>query len=84
MKTSVIQNCCLSLIVIEAKIHQHIIYNEKAAAFKEQFDRCVDTVLNLNAKYGTTRQLCEQIDKQKRLDHLEESSRYQLEESKLN
>ena len=66
MKTSVIQNCCLSLIVIEAQIHQHIIYNEKAAAFKEQFDRCVDIVLDLNEKYGTTRQLCEQIDQRNR------------------
>ena len=84
MKTSVIQNCCLSLIVIEAQIHQHIIYNEKAAAFKEQFDRCVDIVLDLNEQFGTTRQLCEQIDKQKCRDQLEESSRDQLEESKFN
>jgi dsRNA-specific ribonuclease len=36
------------LIVIEQQIHKHIIYNEKAAAFKEQFDKCVDIVLDLN------------------------------------
>jgi len=34
MKTSIIQNCCLSLIVIEKGIHNHVIYNEKALAFK--------------------------------------------------
>jgi len=35
MKTSVINNALLSLIVIENKIHEHIIYNHKASAFKE-------------------------------------------------
>lgn len=35
MKTSIIQNCCLSLVVIEQGIHHHIIYNKKATAFKE-------------------------------------------------
>ena len=73
MKTSVIQNCCLSLIVIEQKIHEHIIYNEKAAAFKEQFDRCVDIVLDLNYQFGTTRQLCEQIENRQRRENQEES-----------
>jgi len=35
MKTSVVNNALLSLIVIEKKIHVHIIYNKKAQAFNE-------------------------------------------------
>ena len=35
MKTSIINNCFLSLIVIENEIHNHIIYNEKETAFKD-------------------------------------------------
>jgi len=35
MKTSVINNALLSLIVIENDIHEFIIYNEKAEAFKK-------------------------------------------------
>ena len=38
MKTAVINNTLLSLIVIEYGIYEHIIYNKKAVAFKEQFD----------------------------------------------
>lgn len=35
MKTSVINNNLLSLIVIENSIHQHMIYNQKAPSFFE-------------------------------------------------
>jgi hypothetical protein len=41
MKTSVINNALLSLIVIENEIHEFIIYNEKAEAFKRQFEKYV-------------------------------------------
>lgn len=34
MKTSVVNNVLLSLIVIENDIHSHIIYNEKSLSFK--------------------------------------------------
>jgi len=37
MKTSVINNNLLSLIVIENKIHDYMIYNEKAPSFFDQF-----------------------------------------------
>lgn len=37
MKTSVINNNLLSLIVIENGIHNYMIYNEKAPSFHEQF-----------------------------------------------
>lgn len=47
MKTSVINNNLLSLIVIENKINEHVIYNTKAAAFREQFDNYVKTVHNM-------------------------------------
>ena len=63
MKTSIIQNCCLSLIVIEKGIHEHIIYNEKALAFKEQFDQCVQIVKELNRECGTTQQLYDQKER---------------------
>lgn len=35
MKTSVVNNVLLSLIVIENNIHEYIIYNEKSLGFKE-------------------------------------------------
>ena len=35
MKTSVINNNLLSLIVIENKIHEYMIYNQKAPSFYE-------------------------------------------------
>ena len=37
MKTSVINNNLLSLIVIENEIHKYMIYNTKAPSFYEQF-----------------------------------------------
>jgi endoribonuclease Dicer len=44
MKTAVINNALLSLIVIEKGINQYIIYNKKAESFKQQFDKFVSTV----------------------------------------
>lgn len=44
MKTSVINNALLSLILIEMDIHPHIIFNKKATSFKIQFDEYVETV----------------------------------------
>lgn len=44
MKTAVINNALLSLIVIEKGINQYIVYNKKAESFKQQFDKFVDTV----------------------------------------
>lgn len=41
MKTSVINNNLLSLIVIENKIHEYMIYNTKAPSFYEQFQKYV-------------------------------------------
>jgi endoribonuclease Dicer len=41
MKTSVINNALLSLIVIENGIHEHVMYNNKAFSFKEQFEKYV-------------------------------------------
>jgi len=35
MKTSVINNAMLSLIVIENGIHEHVLYNNKAQGFKD-------------------------------------------------
>lgn len=49
MKTSVINNALLSLIVIENGIHEHILYNNKAASFKEQFEKYVQVVKELLA-----------------------------------
>lgn len=44
MKTAVINNALLSLIVIEKGIDKYIVYNKKAESFKLQFDKFVDTV----------------------------------------
>ena len=49
MKTSVINNALLSLIVIENGIHEHVLYNNKAVSFKEQFDKYVQKVHELLA-----------------------------------
>jgi dsRNA-specific ribonuclease len=79
MKTSIIQNCCLSLIVIEQGIHKHIIYNEKATAFKEQFDKCVDIVKELNMQFGTTKQLSELMEKRAHREKFEETKDHEME-----
>lgn len=55
MKTSVINNNLLSLIVIENKIHTYMIYNTKAPSFKEQFEKYVTTVDKMSQEYGTTK-----------------------------
>lgn len=44
MKTAVINNALLSLIVIEKGIHNYIVYNFKAEQFRKQFDKFVSTV----------------------------------------
>ena len=44
MKTAVINNALLSLIVIEKEINNFIIYNKKAESFKHQFEMFVSTV----------------------------------------
>jgi len=54
MKTSVINNALLSLIVIENDIHEFIIYNEKAEAFKRQFEKYVEEVKSHIAWCGST------------------------------
>ena len=47
MKTAVINNALLSLIVIEKGINKFIVYNKKAESFKQQFDKFVDTVYKM-------------------------------------
>jgi dsRNA-specific ribonuclease len=54
MKTSVINNALLSLIVIENEIHEYVLYNNKALAFKEQFDKYVSKVKELLEESGGT------------------------------
>lgn len=44
MKTSVVQNVLLGLIVIENNIHEYIIYNKKADGFVTQVDKFVTSV----------------------------------------
>ena len=63
MKTSVINNNLLSLIIIENDIYNHMIYNKKAQAFKEQFDNYVATVKKMQERCGGTKQLIEQIER---------------------
>ena len=53
MKTSVINNALLSLIVIENGIHDFVLYNNKALSFKEQFDKYVSKVHELLAPAST-------------------------------
>lgn len=55
MKTAVINNALLSLIIIEKGINQFIIYNKKAESFKLQFDKFVTTVQNMfsQSQYST-------------------------------
>ena len=57
MKTSVINNNLLSLIVIENQIHTFMIYNTKAPSFKEQFEKYVKTVDEMKRKNGSTKEL---------------------------
>lgn len=52
MKTSVINNALLSLIVIENGIHDYVLYNERANAFKLQFEEYVERVHELLAQLG--------------------------------
>lgn len=66
MKTSVINNNLLSLIIIENDIYKHMIYNTKAAAFKEQFDNYVATVHAMQKKCGTTNELNKQIEEKEK------------------
>jgi len=54
MKTSVINNALLSLVVIENHIHEHILYNNKAFQFKEQFIKYVEKVNELLKEGGST------------------------------
>lgn len=63
MKTSVINNNLLSLIVIENKIHEYMIYNTKAPSFYEQFEKYVSTVLKMTKECGTTKDLVKQKNK---------------------
>lgn len=53
MKTAVINNALLSLIVIEKGINKYIVYNKKAESFKQQFDKFVDTVHNMVSEIST-------------------------------
>ena len=55
MKTSVINNNLLSLIVIENRIHDYMIYNTKAPSFKDQFEKYVNTVQEISSKQGSTK-----------------------------
>jgi endoribonuclease Dicer len=64
MKTSVINNALLSLIVIENRIHEHVLYNNKAFSFKEQFEKFVSKVRELLAQNegGSTRESEQALD----------------------
>ena len=53
MKTAVINNALLSLIVIEKGINQYIVYNKKAESFKLQFEKFVDTVHTMVSEIST-------------------------------
>ena len=52
MKTSVINNALLSLIVIENKIHDYVLFNQKAMSFKEQYEKYVEKVHELIREVG--------------------------------
>lgn len=73
MKTSVINNNLLSLIVIENRIHEYMIYNKKAPSFYEQFEKYVNTVHEMSAENGTTKQMVE--IKRKREQALKEAQK---------
>lgn len=60
MKTSVINNNLLSLIVIENRIHEYMIYNTKAPSFYDQFEKYVSTVKKMSKEMGSTKDLVEQ------------------------
>ena len=66
MKTSVINNALLSLIVIENDIHEFIIYNEKAEAFKKQFEKYVDEVKSHIQDCGSTKAVSKMKNEQQR------------------
>lgn len=66
MKTSVINNALLSLIVIENDLHEFIIYNEKAEAFKRQFEKYVEEVKNHIQGLGSTLEVSE-MKKERRM-----------------
>jgi len=71
MKTSVINNALLSLIVIENRIHEHVLYNERACSFKGQFETYVQRVNELLKELGgSTKQVKKALD----LDSLYEYS----------
>jgi endoribonuclease Dicer len=61
MKTAVINNTLLSLIVIENGIHEHIVYNKKAMAFKDQFDKYVRDVAEMVRMRGTTAEIANHL-----------------------
>lgn len=70
MKTAVVNNTLLSLILIENRIHEHILYNDKALQFKSQIDRYVELVQGLLAEQGSTSESKQALD----LDQLSEQS----------
>ena len=71
MKTSVINNALLSLIVIENGIHEHVLYNEKACSFHGQYEKYVKRVKELLKELGgSTRDVKRALD----LDSLYEYS----------
>ena len=53
MKTSVINNALLSLIVIDNDIHDHVLFNHKAQSFKEQFEIYVKIVKENSQAVGS-------------------------------
>lgn len=67
MKTSVINNALLSLIVIENDIHEFIIYNEKAEAFKKQFEKYVDEVKSHIQDCGSTHEVAKMKNNQQKV-----------------
>lgn len=62
MKTSVINNALLSLIVIENGIYAYVLYNERANAFKQQFDEYVARVHDLLRQQGSTKETQKPLD----------------------
>mmetsp|Transcript_28083 Transcript_28083/g.42474 ORF Transcript_28083/g.42474 Transcript_28083/m.42474 type:complete len:241 (-) Transcript_28083:117-839(-) len=56
MKTSVINNALLSLIVIENDLHNYVLFNTKAISFKEQYNKYVERVQEMLLEQGSTAQ----------------------------
>ena len=54
MKTSIINNVLLGLIVIENDIQNYIVYNTKAASFKQQVEHFVKSVKDMLLEKGAT------------------------------